>query len=298
MLDGLATDIGGMAIQADLSTPDGPAEAVDKAVAALGGLDLLLVNSGGPPGQVRRHHGRAMAEGHRRHTVVDRPPDPRRVAAPEVERQSSILIILSSSVREPIAALTTSTCFARVWRGCSSRLSRRSRRYASTASHPVASPPIASRPRRWPCSTPGMTVEEVQQQTIARIPLGRYGKPEEVGRVGAFPALARGQLRHRQHRRRRRRHGRSLPEVPMSRDEIRTKLQAAIDYLNANPAEARYRFGRDGARGRLGRAEGRGRRSGRCPDHHGHADSVGGGNTNVSPGWYLRAAEASCAWPR
>ena len=32
----------------------------------------------------------------------------------------------------------------------------------------------------------GITVEEVQQQTIARIPLGRYGDPAEVGRVGAF----------------------------------------------------------------------------------------------------------------
>jgi 3-oxoacyl-[acyl-carrier protein] reductase len=31
-----------------------------------------------------------------------------------------------------------------------------------------------------------MTVEAVQQQTIARIPLGRYGEPAEVGRVGAF----------------------------------------------------------------------------------------------------------------
>jgi 3-oxoacyl-[acyl-carrier protein] reductase len=26
----------------------------------------------------------------------------------------------------------------------------------------------------------------VKQQTIGRIPLGRYGEPEEVGRVGAF----------------------------------------------------------------------------------------------------------------
>ena len=26
----------------------------------------------------------------------------------------------------------------------------------------------------------------VQQRTLARIPLGRYGEPAEVGRVGAF----------------------------------------------------------------------------------------------------------------
>ena len=34
---------------ADLSTADGPAGAVTAAVGALGGLDLLVVNSGGPP---------------------------------------------------------------------------------------------------------------------------------------------------------------------------------------------------------------------------------------------------------
>ena len=34
---------------ADLSTPGGPADAVAAAVEAFGGLDLLVVNSGGPP---------------------------------------------------------------------------------------------------------------------------------------------------------------------------------------------------------------------------------------------------------
>ena len=40
---------GAVAVDTDLSTADGPATAVDRTVEALGGLDLLLVNSGGPP---------------------------------------------------------------------------------------------------------------------------------------------------------------------------------------------------------------------------------------------------------
>jgi 3-oxoacyl-[acyl-carrier protein] reductase len=32
----------------------------------------------------------------------------------------------------------------------------------------------------------GLPVEEVRRQTIARIPLGRYGDPHELGRVAAF----------------------------------------------------------------------------------------------------------------
>src|SRR6266536_260320 len=42
--------IGGLEIPADLSERDGPAQAVERAVVALGGLDGLVVNSGGPPG--------------------------------------------------------------------------------------------------------------------------------------------------------------------------------------------------------------------------------------------------------
>src|SRR4029079_14349214 len=48
-LQSVAADVNGTAIAADLSTADGPPSAVRDAVAALGGLDGLLVNSGGPP---------------------------------------------------------------------------------------------------------------------------------------------------------------------------------------------------------------------------------------------------------
>ena len=54
-------------IVADLSTPDGPADAVAQAVAALGGLDLLVVNTGGPPGGTFRHAVRGgLGDGDRR----------------------------------------------------------------------------------------------------------------------------------------------------------------------------------------------------------------------------------------
>jgi 3-oxoacyl-[acyl-carrier protein] reductase len=32
----------------------------------------------------------------------------------------------------------------------------------------------------------GLSREEIERQTIARIPLGRYGEPMELGRVAAF----------------------------------------------------------------------------------------------------------------
>jgi len=32
----------------------------------------------------------------------------------------------------------------------------------------------------------GVSIDEIRRRTLERIPLGRYGEPEEVGRVGAF----------------------------------------------------------------------------------------------------------------
>lgn len=81
----------------------------------------------------------------------------------------------------------------------------------------------------------------------------------------------------------------------MTREEMRDKIQGAIDYLNANPSEARYRD--DPAIARLAdpstlRVEVTGLAGeGIATDM---PTSVGGGNSTTSPGWYLRAAEASC----
>jgi uncharacterized OsmC-like protein len=81
----------------------------------------------------------------------------------------------------------------------------------------------------------------------------------------------------------------------MSRDEMRTRIQGAIDYLTANPSEARYTDAHATARladpsGLKVNVEG--------PNGAQIATdmptSVGGTSTTASPGWYLRAAEASC----
>ena len=57
---------------ADLATPDGPASAVDAAAAAMGGLDLLVVNTGGPPGGTFETLGEAeLGAGDRRHAAVE-----------------------------------------------------------------------------------------------------------------------------------------------------------------------------------------------------------------------------------
>jgi uncharacterized OsmC-like protein len=81
----------------------------------------------------------------------------------------------------------------------------------------------------------------------------------------------------------------------MTREEMRDKIQGAIDYLTEHPQEARYRD--DPATAHLAdpttlKVDVTG-----LAGEHITTDmpvSVGGGNTTTSPGWFLRAAEASC----
>jgi uncharacterized OsmC-like protein len=81
----------------------------------------------------------------------------------------------------------------------------------------------------------------------------------------------------------------------MTREEMRDKIQGAIEYLNANPQEARYTD--SPATARLAHPE---TLKVEVTGPNGAAittdmpPSVGGANSAASPGWYLRAAEASC----
>jgi uncharacterized OsmC-like protein len=77
-------------------------------------------------------------------------------------------------------------------------------------------------------------------------------------------------------------------------DQIRDAISGAVDYLTANPAEARYTDSPATARLTGGLQV-----SVTGPDGAtlttDMPTSVGGGNSAPSPGWFLRAAEASCA---
>lgn len=109
-LDAAAARLDALAVPADLSTPDGPAGAVAAAVETFGGLDLLLVNSGGPPlgrfEDLDDGAWQAALDGTLWSAVRLL-----RAALPHLRegRDPAVLVILSSSAREPIPGLTTST---------------------------------------------------------------------------------------------------------------------------------------------------------------------------------------------
>jgi 3-oxoacyl-[acyl-carrier protein] reductase len=187
-LDAAATRLEALAVPADLSTPTGPADAVAAAVEAFGGLDLLVVNSGGPPpgrfDDLDEAAWTAAIDG-----TLWAAIRLIRAALPHLRegRDPAILVILSSSARQPIAGLTTSNLIRPGLAGLIKSLVEEivPVRINGLAPGRLATPRIAQIDAARSAAT-GIPVEEVARATIATIPLGRYGDPAELGRVAAF----------------------------------------------------------------------------------------------------------------
>jgi 3-oxoacyl-[acyl-carrier protein] reductase len=180
--------LGGVGVVADLATPGGPADAVDQAIRALGGLDLLVVNTGGPPGGTFD----TLSEGDWETAIEGTLQSVLRLlraALPHLRegRDPSILIVLSSSVREPIPALTTSNVLRPGLAGLVKTLTAEIApvRINGLAPGRIATDRIAFLDGKR-AEAAGVTREEIARRMQATIPLGRYGDPAEIGRVGAF----------------------------------------------------------------------------------------------------------------
>ena len=177
-----------VALTADLATTDGPASAVEAAVAALGGLDLVLVNSGGPPfGRFEDLDEETWAR------AIDGTLQSSlrliRAALPHLRSSDrpAIAVILSSSAREPIAGLTTSNVLRPGLVGMIKSLAAEIApiRINGLAPGRVATDRIAQLDAAT-AEREGVDREMVTRRTLDRIPLGRYGDPAEVGRLATF----------------------------------------------------------------------------------------------------------------
>ena len=180
--------LGGVPVVADLSTPDGPAGAVATAVAAMGGLDLLVACTGGPPSGTFESLDEAAWEtaiNGTLHSVLRLI----RAALPHLRDgvDPAILIVLSSSVREPIPALASSNVLRPGLAGLVKTLTSE---IAPIRINGLAPGRIATERISYldgvRAIAAGVTPDEIARRTQATIPLGRYGDTAEIGRVGAF----------------------------------------------------------------------------------------------------------------
>jgi 3-oxoacyl-[acyl-carrier protein] reductase len=187
-LEQVAIRIGGTYQVADLSTADGPQMAVDAAATALGGIDLLFVNSGGPPtgsfASLGDEAWDVAIDGTLRSALRLI-----RSALPHLQRSEmpSILLLLSSTVREPVLGLATSSVLRPGLAGLVKTLAGE---IAPIRVNGVAPGRVDTERLRelesHQASALGVSIDEIRGRTVSSIPLGRIGQSTELARVAAF----------------------------------------------------------------------------------------------------------------
>lgn len=156
-----------------------------------GRLDILVTNAGGPPAGGFEQFSDADWHAALELTLMSTVRMIRE-ALPLLKQQGGAIVnIQSSSVRQPIPDLTLSNVIRTAVLGLSKDLAI-SLAPAGVRVNTVAPGRIdTDRVRsldQGRAAKAGTTPEEVRRQTSAAIPMGRYGEPEEFGRVVAFLA--------------------------------------------------------------------------------------------------------------
>lgn len=178
------------ALVADVSSAGEAARLVQAAVSEYGGLEIVVHNAGGPPAGETL----AMSEEQWQKAFEQNLLSFTRIvgaAAPEMEkaRYGRVLTIASSSIKQPIPNLALSNAIrAGVW-GTAKTLSRELAPKGILVN--VIAPGRIDTERiaeldQANAQKAGKSIEDVRKASLASIPLGRLGRPEEFANLVVF----------------------------------------------------------------------------------------------------------------
>jgi len=172
----------------------GRAEAIERwhaaAVAAFGGVDAVFCNTGGPPagGPLAFDDATWQSAFDLLLMSVVRTV---RLVVPSMEQRGggAILVGTSSSVKEPIPNLALSNVFragvTSLVKTLSLELAPRKIRVNTLIPGRIATDRLRYLDEA-NAKKSGITVEEQARRAVSTVPMGRYGQPDEFGRMGAF----------------------------------------------------------------------------------------------------------------
>jgi 3-oxoacyl-[acyl-carrier protein] reductase len=184
------------ALKADVSSASEAKRLVDAAVSAYGGLEIVVHNAGGPPaGETLQ-----MTEDQWQKAFEQNLLSFTRVvsaAVPEMRQAGygRVLTIASSSIKQPIPNLALSNALrAGVW-GIAKTLSRELASQGILVN--VIAPGRIDTERiaeldQANAQKSGKAIEDVRKASIAGIPIGRLGRPEELANLVVFLASEAG----------------------------------------------------------------------------------------------------------
>ena len=172
-----------IAISADLAETDAADRLVAAALSSFGQLDGAVISVGGPPpgtaADLDDDAWRAAFD-----SVFLGPLRLAKAALAATESPVSVTIVLSTSVRSPIAGLAISNGLRP---GLAMAAKTLADEYGPRGSRVnVLLPGRIATDRMEQLDDASGDAQESRRRNSAGIPLGRYGKPEEFGRVAAF----------------------------------------------------------------------------------------------------------------
>ena len=179
------------ACAADMSQPDDIKKLVAATREQLGPINILINNSGGPPGgdfaQLDDHHWQSAFE----LTLLAYVRTIREVL-PDLKKQSGRIInITSSSIKQPIPGLLLSNAFRMGMLGLGKSLANELAA-DNILVHTVAPGRVATDRTNYldqlKADKLGVSLEQISNEAKKLIPLQRYGDPQEFARVVAFLA--------------------------------------------------------------------------------------------------------------
>lgn len=157
----------------------------------LGPVEILINNAGGPPGGGFDQHDDAVWQQAFELNLLSY-VRLIRAALPDLkERGGRIVNVTSSSIKQPIPGLILSNVYRMGLLGLGKSLAEELAPY-NVAVNTVAPGRVATDRTAYldqlKADKRGISREEVEQESLRNIPLGRYGTPEEFARVVAFLA--------------------------------------------------------------------------------------------------------------
>ena len=181
--------------QADVSRPDEVERLVGGAAKALGGLDILVTNAGGPPRGVFEDFDDAQWSAAVNLNLMST-IRLIRCALPYLKQSAAgrIVNVASVSIKEPIDGLILSNTVRAGVMGLAKTLSRELAPFGITVNTVCPGYILTERLRsflRGAAEERGVPEEDVLEAAQSEVPLGRLGRPEEMGDLITFLASER-----------------------------------------------------------------------------------------------------------
>jgi 3-oxoacyl-[acyl-carrier protein] reductase len=175
---------------ADVRSTEGIAQWHQATVTRLGPVDLLVTNSGGPPAGPSLSFDDQVWQSAFELLVLSAIRMVREVVPSMVERKrGSIVLLTSSSVKQPIANLALSNVLRPSVAALAKTLANEYASYGIRVNHAVPGRIETARVREIDeanSKKSGISAEQQRKISIASIPMARYGDPDEFGRAVAF----------------------------------------------------------------------------------------------------------------